>query len=549
VKRFVSQTDLSDLTQTIFRGAYLAEDPDNYPNVEGLTSTEIAALKREDEERRSLKILAKVPKQLRTIIITCSVAAIAQGWDQVSMSAANQYWPAELGLDMQKTRDIWLFGIINASSFLFASMVGAWLSDPLNEFLAGRRPVIFIAAIFSLIPVIGAAVCQNWTQLLICRLLLGVGMGCKAAVVPIYAAETAPTSIRGGVVMNWQLSLSIGGFIGSSFNLALFDIVKFNWRLQLAVASLPAILLLFLIYACPESPRFLIKKGKWRQAYESLRSLNDTDVQAARELFLIHVQNDRKNPLNDHISTYIKRLVNLVSVPRIRRATTAAAVVMISQQLCGVNIIALYSGTLLPQTDPNDPKSVRTGNKNGLWLGFGCTVFPAFLAIDRYGRRTLCLFTTPILGLCLFAGGFCFWIEPHSKAYLGSLFPILFVYLSAYQLGLGVVPFTYSAEVFPTVNREAGMSLAVFINLFGAGILSLFVPSLQVKLGALGLFELFAGLNVLAYVLMFAFVYETKKERLETLDLIFEINVRTHLQYQLGTVVPWCLKNTFRARQ
>jgi MFS family permease len=59
---------------------------------------------------------------------------------------------------------------------------GTWLSDPLNEYLMGRRPVIFVAAIFSLLPMVGAAVCQDWKQLLVCRLLLGVGMGCKAAV-------------------------------------------------------------------------------------------------------------------------------------------------------------------------------------------------------------------------------------------------------------------------------------------------------------------------------------------------------------------------------
>jgi len=151
---------------------------------------------------------------------------------------------------------------------------------------------------------------------------------------------------------------------------------------------------------------------KWRRAYESLRYLNDTDVQAARELFLIHVQNEltkikwygkekseelmdnlfptsandehpsgkkksndeslqRKAVLNEHVSTYIKRLINLFSVPRIRRATTAAAVVMISQQLCGINVIGFYSGTLLPQPDPDNPDSVRASNRNGLWLGWG----------------------------------------------------------------------------------------------------------------------------------------------------------------------------------
>jgi hypothetical protein len=78
VKRFASNTDLNDLTQVLLRGAYLAEDPDNYPNVEGLTATDRAALKREDEETKSFRILARVPKQLRTIIIMCSVAAVAQ---------------------------------------------------------------------------------------------------------------------------------------------------------------------------------------------------------------------------------------------------------------------------------------------------------------------------------------------------------------------------------------------------------------------------------------------------------------------------------------
>jgi hypothetical protein len=78
VKRFASITDLEDLTPILLRGAYLAEDPDSYSTVEGLTASDLAALKREYEETRSFRILARVPKQLRTIIVTCSVAAIAQ---------------------------------------------------------------------------------------------------------------------------------------------------------------------------------------------------------------------------------------------------------------------------------------------------------------------------------------------------------------------------------------------------------------------------------------------------------------------------------------
>jgi hypothetical protein len=80
----------------------------------------------------------------------------------------------------------------------------------------------------------------------------------------------------------------------------------------------------------------------------------------------------RRAFLNKQFSTYVKRLSNLFSVPRIRRATIAAAVVMISQQLCGINIISFYSGTLLPQPkNHDDHAAVRTHNKAGLWLGWG----------------------------------------------------------------------------------------------------------------------------------------------------------------------------------
>jgi hypothetical protein len=78
VERFVSITKLTDLKDLILRGAYIAEDPDNFSNVEGLTESDREALKRESEEIGPFKMLARVPKQLRTIIITCSVAAITQ---------------------------------------------------------------------------------------------------------------------------------------------------------------------------------------------------------------------------------------------------------------------------------------------------------------------------------------------------------------------------------------------------------------------------------------------------------------------------------------
>jgi MFS family permease len=92
-----------------------------------------------------------------------------------------------------------------------------WLSDPLNHWL-GRRGVIFLAAIFSLLAPIGCAVSQTWGQLVACRILLGIGMGLKEVTVPVFSAEVAPTVIRGALVMTWQLWTAFGIFLVSFSN-------------------------------------------------------------------------------------------------------------------------------------------------------------------------------------------------------------------------------------------------------------------------------------------------------------------------------------------
>lgn len=93
-------------------------------------------------------------------------------------------FPVALGIDDTVTgaqfheRNLWLVGLVNSAPYIGASLIGCWLSDPLNRYFA-RRGTIFIAAIFCILPVIGSAFAQNWYQLFICRVLLGLGMGAK----------------------------------------------------------------------------------------------------------------------------------------------------------------------------------------------------------------------------------------------------------------------------------------------------------------------------------------------------------------------------------
>ena len=188
---------------------------------------------------------------------------MVQGWNQTASNGANLQWPAQLGLPNalgceQKSSDAWKFAVVNAATYLAASLVGCWLSDPVSESFAGRRAPICLSGILILASIIGCALSQTWVQLLGCRILLGIGMGCKASVVAVFAAEVAPAHVRGALVMNWQVLDAFGIFLGFTANLILAAVGDTAWRWQTASSVLPTVVLLSLIYVCPESPRFLM---------------------------------------------------------------------------------------------------------------------------------------------------------------------------------------------------------------------------------------------------------------------------------------------------
>lgn len=127
---------------------------------------------------------------------------------------------------------------------------------------------------------------------------------------------------------------AFGILLGTCANLVVGKTGAISWRLQLGSAFIPAIPLIFLIYFCPESPRWYMKKNKYPQAMKSLLRLRNIPLQAARDLYYIHAQLEiEKAIIGD--SNYAQRFVELFTIPRIRRATLASFVVMIAQQMCG----------------------------------------------------------------------------------------------------------------------------------------------------------------------------------------------------------------------
>lgn len=163
---------------------------------------------------------------------------------------------------------------------------------------------------------------------------MGLGMGIKISTIPVYSAEVSPASIRGGMVTSFQLWVAFGIFAGQCSNLIFYRIGHLAWRFQLAAAFAPAIPIVILIWFCPESPRWLLKKHRYQDAYNSLCRLRNSEVIAARELYYAHCQISEEHNAFAGISLG-RRILDLFTVPRLRRATIASSVIVISQQFSG----------------------------------------------------------------------------------------------------------------------------------------------------------------------------------------------------------------------
>ncbi|KAF8527257.1 hypothetical protein JB92DRAFT_2868261 [Gautieria morchelliformis] len=536
VDKFAQEQNMTDISFLLRKGALVAQNPPAFESIEGLDENEREALRNEVVHKWSQ------PRALYLTVILCSVGAAVQGWDQTGSNGANLSFPLEFGIGATTgpnvDRDNWLVGLVNSAPYIASALGGCWLSDPLN-FYFGRRGTIFFAAIFCLVSVIGSGFTHSWPQLFACRLLLGIGMGAKASTVPIYAAENCPASIRGGLVMSWQMWTAFGIFIGFAANLVLFQVGNVAWRLQLGSAFLPAVPLVIGIYFCPESPRWYMKKGRYADAYKSLCRLRNTPLQAARDLYYIHsILTIEKDIIGR--SNYVTRFIQLFTIPRVRRATLASFTVMIAQQMCGINIIAFYSSTVFEEANASQKTALLAS------FGFGLVnfvfAFPAVRTIDTYGRRTLLLFTFPQMAWTLLAAGFSFFIPSSSRAHLGAIALFIFLFAAFYSPGEGPVPFTYSAEVFPLSHREVGMSWAVATNLFWAAVLSVSFPRILAAFTATGAFGFYAGLNLVAFVMIFLWVPETKQRTLEELDYVFAVPTRIHMKYQVTKALPYWVK-------
>ncbi|CAI7588704.1 unnamed protein product [Penicillium glandicola] len=531
-RAYAESHNMTEYADLFGRAAVVAREPQRFLSAPELDEEERTALTYERDHKWH------GPFMLWYSIGLCAIGAATQGWDQTGSNGANLSFPEEFGI-AGEGKDEWIVGIVNSIIFLTAGLIGAWIVDPLNYYL-GRRGEIFLTALCLTATPIGSAFAQSWEGLFAARFVMGIGIGAKNATVPIYSAEMAPARTRGALVMFWQLWVVVGIFLGFAANVIVKDVPRISWRLQLGSAFIPSFILAIGIFFCPESPRWLMKHGKHDKAFRSMLRLRAHPIIAARDYYYSYViyEEELKEARG---AGYFSRLWDCFAVPRIRRANYGASTVMIAQQMCGINIISFYSSTIFRNVGYTEDQALYAS------LGYGAiqvvSTIPTLFLIDTKGRRTLTLITFPFMCIFLLAGGLSLLNPTHNHVAL--IAPVvLFVYLFtiAYSLGEGPVAFQYSAEVFPTIQREQGMAWAVCINNTFAGILGLTFPRMTTVMTQTGAFGFYAGLNLIAWFMIFCFVRETKQLTLEELDQVFSVPTKKFIHYELTVWLPWWIK-------
>ncbi|KAG9604960.1 putative MFS myo-inositol transporter, partial [Aureobasidium melanogenum] len=521
----IQQYDLHDLGEELTRGARYAYNRDETDRLDP------------NEEERHWIAKEKSPvfkdkwsqtKMMYYVAVLCGAAAIVQGMDQTAVNGAQLFYFEDFGIT-----NTWEQGLLNGAPYLCSVAIGCWTSPILNKYF-GRHGTIWISCFVSVAS--GAwqgATFGKW-QLFASRFVGGFAIGAKSSTTPAYAAECSPPRIRGALGSQWQMWTAFGIMLGFIASVAFYPVQVdgypgLNWRLMLASTSIPPIVVCCMTFFAPESPRWLMSKGRYRQAFESLCRLRQCRLHAARDLYDIHVRLMLEYELKP--KTAWARATKLFSVPRNRRAAQSAFFVMFMQQFCGVNVIAYYSSQIFSDAGFGQQQALLASMGTGIinWL----FAIPGILTIDTKGRRWLLLTTFPYMAACLFFTGFSFFIPAEGTARIGCVATGIYLFMVGYSPGMGPVPFTYSAESFPLAVRDTGMAFATATCWGFNFLLALTWPPLQEAFTPQGAFCWYAAWNLFGFVFTWFCLPETKARPLEELDAVFNIRTRDHFKYHL----------------
>lgn len=439
----------------------------------------------------------------RFVLFATGVTAIGGflfGYDTAVINGANSYLKAHMNLTPTQE------GLAGASAIL-GCIPGAMFSGFLSDRF-GRKKLLFLCALLYAVSGLLSAIPNTFNQFLAARIISGLGIGASSMICPVYIAEIAPEKWRGRLGTLFQLGIVSGIFLTLFINKVIQGMgdevwnTAYGWRWMLGMEVVPAIAFMALLFAVPESPRWLAQKGRDDEAREILTKVDGAE-HAAREMTAIR----------EAASHEAGRFSELFSGP-FRKPLLIAVVLMACSQFCGINAIMYYSTKIFATAGG----STATAFNSSVWVGlinFAFT-FVAIGFVDRAGRRPLLLIGTVVQVVALAAVGWMF--RAHIQG--TPLLVCVVLFIAAFAMALGPVGWLFCAEVFPNKVRGRAMSLAALTVWVSCYIVAQTFPMLNDNpaVGPAKTFWAYAGVSLFAFIFVLIFLPETKGRTLEQIE-------------------------------
>lgn len=395
-------------------------------------------------------------------------------------------------------------------------IVGAILSGVFARIL-GRKKVIVIAGfLFTSMSLISAFL-PPFGILHACRFGLGFAVGLASFTVPLYLSETAPTAIRGAMTTLFQLMITIGILL-----IAVTNVVIAKWLGHTGI-SLSMMFMVIVIFASvmfigalflPESPRWLILKGKKEQALKALQRIRNTEVEVQNEIREIE-----ESALTNKGSGFA-----MLSKGFFWKVLLLGIGLQMFQQLVGINMMIYYAPTFFGYASITGVFAMLA-----IYIVNVLSTFPAIRWIEKWGRKRLLYVGALVMMIAMLASGFAFMAissNPDNTLAKAILVISAVVYIFGFACSWGPVVWVMCSEVFPLKGREIGMTVTTIVNWTFAGLVINYSLSFMKAYGNHSIFFLFAGFCVLAMVFLKLFVPETKDISLEKIEQNLESGVK-----------------------
>lgn len=401
--------------------------------------------------------------------------------------------------------------LFTSSLYLAALVATFFASFTTRRF--GRKMTMLIAGLFFDAGVVFNAAAQDLVMLIVGRILLGCGVGFANQAVPLFLSEIAPTHLRGGLNILFQLNVTIGILFANLVNYGTLKINPWGWRISLGVAGFPAVLLTIGSLVVVETPNSLVERGRMEEARRTLRKIRGTNNIEPEFEDLVEAS---------RIAKEVKHPFRNLLQPRNRPQLVITTALQIFQQFTGINAIMFYAPVLFQtlgfKNDASLYSAVITGAVNVL------STLVGVYSVDKLGRRILLLEACVQMFLAQVAIGILLGVGqksnnlPHATAIVVVLMVCVFV--SAFAWSWGPLGWLIPSEIFPLETRSSGQSITVCINMLFTFIIAQAFLSMLCTF-KWGIFLFFAGWVVIMGIFTLLFIPETKNIPIEEMSVVW----------------------------